>query len=273
MDGNTIDEVNNLLTKTRQMTEYLRTSTINKKKAWYTFTAEFMKTPEYSMDIICLIRSQWDRVTSPLLSIVLQKSGITKVFSRTMIYSSIKYHGLGVFHPWRHQQIRHLQTLIDETANNTPTGKLLQVSTEQQRLGIGLTSTFKNVPWEQITDIITSTWMTKLLSFLGRHNIAIHDPLPQLELQREGDIFLMQCFLLTKPSNQELWRLNYFFHENEKYMFHKNKFFKIFVCEYYLEFLSHRSSSHTIGWCIFCFLFYVGIYCITIFFVYFEFYY
>ena len=162
-----------------------------------------MKTPEYSMDIICLIRSQWDRVTSPLLSIVLQKSGITKVFSRTMIYSSIKYHGLGVFHPWRHQQIRHLQTLIEETANNTPTGKLLQVSTEQQRLGIGLTSTFKNVPWEQITDIITSTWMTKLLSFLGRHNIAIHDPLPQLELQREGDIFLMQCFLLTKPSNQE----------------------------------------------------------------------
>ena len=37
--------------------------------------------------------------------------------------------------------------------------------------------------------------------------IDVHDPIPQLYLQREGDIFLMKCFLLTKPSKQELRQL------------------------------------------------------------------
>ena len=109
-----------------------------------------------------------------------------------MIYSSIKYHGLGVLHPWYHQQIKHLQTLIEETTNNTPIGKLFQLSAEQLRLEIGLPGTFKDVPWDQLTDIITSTWMSKLLSFLGKHKIDVHDPLPQLQLQRKGDIFLLQ---------------------------------------------------------------------------------
>ena len=121
-----------------------------------------------------------------------------------MIYSSIKYHGLGVLHPWHHQQIKHLQTLIEETTNNTPIGKLFQLSAEQLRLEIGLPGTFKDVPWDQLTDIITSTWMSKLLSFLGKHKIDVHDPLPQLQLQRKGDIFLLQCFLITQPSKQEL---------------------------------------------------------------------
>ena len=87
----------------RQMAEYLRTANINKKEAWYTFTAAFIQTLEYIIETICLTIDQWDRVMSPLLSIVLQKSGITKVFPRTMIYSSTKYHGLGVWYTWYHR--------------------------------------------------------------------------------------------------------------------------------------------------------------------------
>ena len=131
----------------------------------------------------------------------------TGVSANNNIYSSTKYHGLGVMHPWYHQRIKHLQALMEETANNTPTGKLFQASAEQLRLEIGLPGTFKDVPWDQLQEIITPTWMSKLLSFLGQHKIEIHDPLPQLQLQRKGDIFLMQCFLLTKPSNHELRRL------------------------------------------------------------------
>ena len=98
MDGNSTDEVNHLLTKTRQMAEYLRTANIKKTEAWYTFTAAFMKTLEYPMEAVCLTREQWEEVMSPLLPIVLRKSGIVRVFPRTMIYSSTKYHGLGVMH-------------------------------------------------------------------------------------------------------------------------------------------------------------------------------
>ena len=58
MDGNSKDEINHLLTKTRQMVEYLRTANIKKTEAWYTFTAAFMKKFIYPMEAICLTREQ-----------------------------------------------------------------------------------------------------------------------------------------------------------------------------------------------------------------------
>ena len=77
------------------------------------------------------------------------------------------------------------------------------------RLEIGLPGTFRDVPSKQLKETLISTWLTDLFYFLGENNIFVHDPLPQLQLQlqREGDIFLMQCFLLAKPTDIELRRL------------------------------------------------------------------
>ena len=59
------------------MAEYLRTSRVEKRKAWYTFTAVFLKTIEYPMEGTRLTKPQWEKVIAPLLSISLQKSGIS----------------------------------------------------------------------------------------------------------------------------------------------------------------------------------------------------
>ena len=77
------------------------------------------------------------------------------------------------------------------------------------RLEIGLPGTFRDVPWKQLKGTLISTWLTDLFYFLGENNIFVHEPLPQLQLQlqREGDIFLMQSFLLAKPTDIELRRL------------------------------------------------------------------
>ena len=40
--------------------------------------------------------------------------------------------------------------------------------------------------------------------FLGDNEILLHDSLPQLQTQRQGDIFLMQCFLLPNSTDKEL---------------------------------------------------------------------
>ena len=66
-----------------------------------------------------------------------------------MVYTAKQYHGLGIFHPWYNQQLKHLQTLIGELANSTLTGILLQASAEQLRLELGFPRTFKDVPWHR----------------------------------------------------------------------------------------------------------------------------
>ena len=67
-----------------------------------------------------------------------------------MVYTSKKYQGLGVKHPWYNQQLKYLQIVDGETANKTPTRMLLQATVELLRWEIGLIGTFKNVPWEKL---------------------------------------------------------------------------------------------------------------------------
>ena len=62
MDGNSRDDINYLLTKTRQINEYLRTANIKKTEAWYTFTAAFMKILEYQMEAICLTKKKNQKI-------------------------------------------------------------------------------------------------------------------------------------------------------------------------------------------------------------------
>ena len=55
-----------------------------------------------------------------------------------MVDTSKQYHELGVLYQCFNQQLKHLQTLIGEIANNAPMGMLLIASDEQLRLEIRL---------------------------------------------------------------------------------------------------------------------------------------
>ena len=87
------------------------------------------------------------KLITPLLSISIQQSCISQRIPRIMVYTAKQYHGLRILHPWYNQQLKHLQTLIGEITNNTPTGMLLMASAEQLRLEIWLLETFKDVSW------------------------------------------------------------------------------------------------------------------------------
>ena len=57
MDDNAKYQIHHILNKTRQMVEYLRTSRVEKREAWYTFTAVFLKTNEYPMEATQLAKT------------------------------------------------------------------------------------------------------------------------------------------------------------------------------------------------------------------------
>ena len=66
--------------------------------------------------------------------------------------------------------------LIWETANKTPTGMLLQATVELLRSEIGLSSIFKDIPWNKLKNALMSRWLTDLTYFLGEDEILFHDP-------------------------------------------------------------------------------------------------
>ena len=105
----------------------------------------FLKTIEHPIEAIRLTKSQSEKNIAPFLSITLQKSGISQKNLRVMVYMYKQFHRLGILHTWYKQQLKHLQTLIGEIANNTSTGILLIALAEQLCLEIKLSGTFKYV--------------------------------------------------------------------------------------------------------------------------------
>lgn len=57
MDDNAKYQIHHILGKTRQMVEYLRTSRVAIREAWYTFTSVFLKTIEYPMETTRLAKT------------------------------------------------------------------------------------------------------------------------------------------------------------------------------------------------------------------------
>ena len=84
------------------------------------FHSNLLKEIEYPMEATRLNNTQWEQIMKPLLPIALQKTGIKRTFTIVMVYTSKRYQGLGVKHPWYNQQLKHLQILIREKANKTP---------------------------------------------------------------------------------------------------------------------------------------------------------
>jgi hypothetical protein len=208
MDGNWRAEIVALLEKTSTFADQLRVCFIQPNDAWHAFITTIMKSLEYPMEATCIDEKGWDTIMKPILGIVLQRSKFAKNFPRDVFYSTSKYQGLSVMHPWYRQQIVHLITLCKETFNGTPTGELLLANAEQLRLEIGLPDSFTSAPLDLVSPYMTRGWLKDLLLFLHQFHIKLEDPLPKLRKLRANDRFLMEIFLEQGYRGSELETLN-----------------------------------------------------------------
>ena len=90
----------------------------------------------------------------------------------------------------------------------TPTGELLQANAEQLRLEMGLPGSFTDGPLKLAAPYMTGCWLKDLLLYLDAYQVKLEDPLPKLNPQRTGDVFLMSSFIEQGYRGQELSILN-----------------------------------------------------------------
>ena len=61
---------------------------------------------------------EWNRIVSPALIPSLKKSGATKPFPHAILYSPDLYQGFQVMHLYYNQEICHIMTHLQESAND-----------------------------------------------------------------------------------------------------------------------------------------------------------
>ena len=208
MDGNNTKQVAQLLKKTEDFADCMRTGYLSRNDAWYAINTTIMKTLEYPMTATTISEAEWESIMVPLLQTGLPCAGISSKFPRDVLYGPSTFQGFGVIHPWYHQQLTHLIVLMEHTQQNTITGQLLTTSFEQLRLEIGTSGFLTDNPYKALQATTTKTWLSDLWEFAARFQIQIRDDLGQLQLQRQNDKFLMDEFIRAGYTGTQLKQLN-----------------------------------------------------------------
>ncbi len=208
MDGNNREEVRHLRKKADAFAESMRTGYLSKNDAWYALTATIMKTMEYPMAAITLTEKNWEHIMVPILKAGLPRSGIDRSFPRDILYGPTSLQGMGLLHPWYHQEITHLLVCLQQTTIRGTTGQLIAASTEQLRLELGLPGWLTDHAYEVFGALTTASWITTVWQFASRFKIEIRDSEAKLEERRTNDQFLMLAFAKAGFRGPELNKLN-----------------------------------------------------------------
>jgi Reverse transcriptase (RNA-dependent DNA polymerase) len=98
--GDMGDELEYLITKGTRWADQVRSGGLNRAEAWYMLTSVVMKTIEFPLLATTFSKKQLDQVMQPILKVGLPKAGICRNMGRDAIYSSKKFLGFGINHPY-----------------------------------------------------------------------------------------------------------------------------------------------------------------------------
>ena len=88
------------------------------------------------------------------------------------------------------------------------TGQLLRQSLEAMKSEIGCEGPMFTKSYEAFKWLVTPTWLPHLWEFMAANSMVIEDGVPDLMLEREGDMFLIREFQAAGYSGNSLEHLN-----------------------------------------------------------------
>jgi hypothetical protein len=136
--------------------------------------------------------------------------GYVRTFPRDIVYAPKELMGIGIMHPWFHQELTHIETCLQEDIAKTITGDLLRASSEQMKLEIGLSSHIGEVTSEtkKALSLATDCWLKTVHDFASHHGLRLEDTTPNLVPRRDEDKFLMEEFIRFGYQGADLRMLN-----------------------------------------------------------------
>jgi hypothetical protein len=124
----------------------MRTGRISRDDAWLSFYSTIWKALSYPLPAINLKREDYDRIMAPNLIYLLPAMGVCRNFPQTLVFSSIKFRGLGIKHPHTVQETMRIKDILSHRYCKSTTGKLYRTSLEIFLLEIGMGQELSRIP-------------------------------------------------------------------------------------------------------------------------------
>ncbi len=114
-DGNTMRQQQKMKDSVVKWADCMRTGRISREDTWLAFYSTLWKTLTYPLSALNISKEEHEKILAPVLTYLLPAMGVCRNFPRTLVFSSIKYMGLGLKHPFTIQEISRLKDVINHT--------------------------------------------------------------------------------------------------------------------------------------------------------------
>jgi hypothetical protein len=131
----------------KNWSQQLRKSALKDHEAHTALNITIMKKLEYVLVAVTLTRKQCDKIMSTLLSTSLSKAGYNRNFPRKALHGPPSFMGGDVHHIYATMVAKHVQEMMTEAPQDSPTGQLIRTSIEQAKLELS-SLTMNSKQWD-----------------------------------------------------------------------------------------------------------------------------
>ena len=168
-----------------------------------------MKTLRYPLPALRLSQKECKHILDPVLKACLPKSAIARNYPHKVLFGSKQEGGLQKEDLYLTQGLSKIALLVEHIAAPTLTGELFQCSIEAAKVEVGIGRNLFGLDFNIYGGLCTDGIIKFIWEFAYSHRIGIEDNVtPNLTLQREGDLFLMEQIAEEDFSPSELQHIN-----------------------------------------------------------------
>ena len=208
-DGGHTDAIKYLKKKSETWAAYIKTGHISRLDAWQALDTTIVKTLRYPMPALCLTEKECNQIMSPVLQACLPKSSLARTYPHAVLYGPKEEGGLDHENLYLYQGTSKILLLTEHLAMKSMTGELLRCSIEAAKVEVGIGRNIFTLDYDTFGGLCTDGIVKTIWKFSFENGIIIEDNVtPNLDLHRDGDLFLMEQFAAEDFTATELAHIN-----------------------------------------------------------------
>jgi hypothetical protein len=160
--------------KAKEYSKAIISSTLNQGEGLLAYNCYYMASLFYGTAATSMNLKECEELQMPVVNAILPKIGINRNTSRSVIFGTSKYDGLGLDHLAAVQGFGQLQYLIGSLRTQDTTGDLYQMLLEYTQLECGTATPILEAEFHRYEQtILTKNWITECWRYISLCNSSV----------------------------------------------------------------------------------------------------
>jgi len=209
LSGNQKPALLTIQSKANEWEGALRKGFLPRHLAWVALRCVIWPSLRYPLAVTSFSEVQALSITGRLYRTLLPRLGVNRHFPLALRHAPVKFHGLGLPHPYWEQGIAALKLFLEFGNTSRPESVLIQMSLELLQLEVGTGTLVFCADFSKWGSLATPCWLKSLWEFVHFAAVELRPSKPIVpSLPCQQDAFLMDIVMTFDYSLKDLVAIN-----------------------------------------------------------------